>query len=360
MNEKHHGNPNLRRFLRLLTDIEPDGNPVISCLVNLRQPRGESLAEIEARARFVEARLSGERLENYREAFSQVRAALGEGFSRDSLGVAIYARWGDQPTFLTMEFKVPVETRLIVDDLPHIYPLIELKDSYERFVIAVTTESEARILETTIGAITREILAERPETRHRVGREWTRQHYGNHMRERSRQFLREKVKVIAKLMSGGGSNRLVLAGSPALTKRLEEALPRSLREQVVATIHGGNSEGLDPILREALEHVAAAENEESRGRAAVLEAAVLSGGLGVAGLDASRKALLGGYADMLLVDRSYGDPEALEELLRLARRTGAEIETVGDSQAMRRMAGVGCLLRYLPDNHEAEPIRLAS
>ena len=121
-----------------------------------------------------------------------------------------------------MQFEVPLESEFIVDELPHIYPLIQLKDTYHRFVVAIVTETEARILETTIGSVTEDILEKRPELRERIGREWTKEHYHHHRSVRATRFVKEKVEIIEDLMSRGGHNHLILAGSPKMVARLAE------------------------------------------------------------------------------------------------------------------------------------------
>ena len=83
----------------------------------------------------------------------------------------------------------------------------------------IATEKRARILEVNLGAVTKEIWAERPELRQRVGREWTRDQYQNHSRDRADRFIKEKVEILDRLMSQGGQTHLILAGSPPLAAR---------------------------------------------------------------------------------------------------------------------------------------------
>ncbi len=338
----------LKNLIHRLVEIETDESPLISCFVNVENPRADYFTEIEAQANMVSRRLGGQRRHDFEDALGEVRDYLSRWLRPSTKSVAVYSRWGGRPTLLTAQFEVPMKSRFVVDELPHIYPLIELKDTYHRFVIVITTESQARVLETTIGAVTSEILAKRPELRQRVGREWTREHYRSHRREREQQFVREKVKVIDGLMRGGGHNHLVLAGSPKMVARLRAALPERLEKMLVSTVNANPRGGIDPIVLEAVQLFAAAENIESHDRVAQLEEAVLRGGLGVAGYPASREALEGGYAGALVIDQDLPDREVREELVRLAIRSGVPIETVKGSETLGRLAGVGCLLRYHP------------
>jgi stalled ribosome rescue protein Dom34 len=247
-----------------------------------------------------------------------------------------------------MQFEAPLETHLSVDSRPEIYPLIELKDVYHRFVTVITTESEARILETTLGAITEEILTERPDLRERLGREWTREHYQNHKREREDQFIREKIRILEDLMNRRGHNHLIIAGSPKMVGRFTKALPSRLREKVISTVASNPGDDISPLLREAVHLFIAAENIESHHRVNALESALFRTGLAVVGFDDCRKALASGAADMLLVDQDHTEIRQREKLVRLAAEFEVPVETVNRNPALNRLGGFGCLLRYLP------------
>jgi peptide subunit release factor 1 (eRF1) len=130
--------------------------------------------------------------------------------------------------------------------------------------------------------------------------------------------------------------------------RLTEALPARLRSKVISSLAANPKSGIAPILVESINQFTLAEAEESHDRVEQLEASVLTGGLGVAGVEACREALTNGFADTLVIDQDFQDLETREEMLRLALKTGVDIETVGDDETLERFAGIGCLLRYDP------------
>ena len=163
------------------------------------------------------------------------------------------------------------------------------------------------------------------------------------------QFVREKIGIIEDLMKRSGHNHLVLAGSPKMVSRLKNALPQHLAKKCISTVRTNPKSGISAALLEAIHSFADAENLESLDRVEELEAAVLKGGLGVAGYQAAYDALDGGYASILIIAQNYEDHEQREELTRLATKNGVPIETVADSETLEQMSGVGCLLRYDPD-----------
>ncbi len=351
-------NETLRALIKTLVEIDPDPIPVLSVFLDLEQPRLATLGEIEGRARLLRQTLPTNLRSGFDGAMSAFRDFLNEPMDAGTRGAAYYHRWGDKPVRLVRRFGVPLENRLSLGERPEIYPLIELKDVYHRFVIVITTEHEARILETTLGEVTEEILSERADLRERFGREWTRGHYQNHKREREEQFVREKIRVLDELMSRRGHNHLIIVGSPKMVARLKKALPKRLREKVVSTASTNPRDGLSPIIREAIHSFVEAENHESHQRVDDLQRALHTDGLAVIGYDACRAALAGGYADLLLVDQDHPESAQREDLVRRASKHDVPVETVKGNALLGGLGGFGCLLRYLPGGYPGEKVSL--
>lgn len=340
----------LTKALHRLAEVTPDQSPIVSCFVNLDESKAATLQRFDLQAREIVKRLRGQRQTDFEDAFLEIRNYLENSLAKNSRGAAIYARWGERPFLIPLEFSVPLESRLVIDTLPHLYPVIETKDTYHRFVIAIVTENEARIVETVVGSVTQEIFTKRPELRERLGREWTRERYQNHRSDRANRFVQQKIEILEDLMKQRGHNHLVVAGSPKMVARLTKTLPPKLAEKLLTTLHTNPNSGVYPIVVEAVEAFVAFEHLESHDRVSQLESALLSGGLAVVGSEASRKALMEGYADTLIIDQDLQDPELREELVRLATQNEVTIETVKNSETLERLSGIGCLLRYKPHN----------
>ena len=341
--------PPLEKHIRQLVNIEPSASPIISCFVKLDHPRSGYESELEAQFHKLRATMSLDERQSFGLAYEQLLGYLRERQAPKTPGVSVHLRHGEAPFFLSMEFEVPLETVLIVDELPHVYPLVALKDVYHRFVTVITNEVEARIFETTLGAVSEEILTERKDLRKRIGREWTREHYQNHKHEREQQLIREKIEVIDDLMRRGGHNHLVIAGSPVMVGRMTAALPQRLKDKLISTLPTNPKCGVSPILLEAVELFVEAENAESHDRVRKLRRAIHTRGLGVSGYAESMKAIQGGYADMLIIDAESLLLHQCETIARMAASHGVDVETVKGSELLEQLGGVGCLLRYRPD-----------
>jgi peptide subunit release factor 1 (eRF1) len=88
--------------------------------------------------------------------------------------------------------------------------------------------------------------------------------------------------------------------------------------------------------------------ERDAGMSAVerLVGEVRRGGLGVAGVEATGKALEIGQVDTLVIDEQKLGPIERKEFVRLAAITSAEVEVVEDATPLAEFGGVGALLRY--------------
>lgn len=336
--------------MQTLLAVDEGECPLLSCFVDLSRPRSVWQNELHSQSKVHARTLPTMKREAYEEAFSLIDRYLETSLRPESRSAALFVRGGKEPLMVSLQFEVPMETRLIVDGLPQVYPLVELRDTYDRFVIVITTEKEARILETTMGAVSRQILSERPELRQRIGREWTRERYQNHREDRDNRFIKEKVRILDDLVKKRGHNHLVVTGSPKMVSRFVGALPPHLEEKLIHKGPTNPKAGLDVILLEAIQSFAEAENAESHDHVARLESSILSSGLGVSGYEASKTALESGCGDLLVVDQDYPDTEQREELIRLAAQSAAHVETVQGSEVLARLSGVGCLLRYRPDH----------
>ncbi len=115
-------------------------------------------------------------------------------------GLAIFARSRRQPFFLPLQFRVPLPNWVSVNTTPNIYHLVELKDTYRRYVLLIFREESARILGVNLGAVMEDVWKQSPELRERVGREWTKEHYQNHRRERTTRFINELIRILNRLM----------------------------------------------------------------------------------------------------------------------------------------------------------------
>ena len=359
----------LTLLIRQLIEVEPDDAPIVSCYYAPNEPGAREF--FIQRHDEVTSVLPPSRHAVTLEAFSQIHNYLEHEIDASMAGVAVFARAGDRPLFVAMQFRVGLQLQIGVGRVPNIYRLVELKDTYDRYVVFITSERSSRIVEINLGAVTKELWTKRPELRGRVADAWSHDHYQRH----SSHALEEELAILERLVATGRHAYLMLAGPEARVAFVRSQLPPSLRQRL---IDAPGALG-DDVVVETLGRFVASEQQESRATADELITALERSGLAVAGIVRTLDALYGGRADVLVLAKSYPKRsisqcgkcgwidtlipaaqrcsacsatqrmfvvERGEALVRLAEQRGVDIELVDDCEELNNIGGVGCLLRY--------------
>ena len=279
------------------------------------------------------------------EALARIEDWIDHEIDARTRGVALFCRAGDERFLDALQFRVELPDSVTVDGLPSIYHLCELKDSYHCYVVLLATETSIRILEVHLGAVTRQIWRDRPELRRRVGREWTKEHYQNHRRVQAQRLVKEMMAILEDRMDDGGYRHLVLAGNPRVLATVREALPKRLREVVIDQLSVSGRTPVEEVVASTLQTFLEEEQRESASMVEELLARLYRDGLAVVGEEECHRALLHDQADQLVVTQEYDGP-LRDDLLRMAERSGCQVEFVEDNERLNRVGGVGCLLRY--------------
>ena len=376
----------LQKHILSLATLGESNAPVVSCYLDLMAGESGYRKALDERARILRRTLNGDPLRYLEDALRVVEAFLATEVKAGTQGVAVFARGGEQPFFLPLQFRVPLPNWIAAGSTPNIYHLVELKDTYHRYVVMLATAKSVRILGVNLGSVTQDLWTHRPELRQRVGREWTKEHYQSHCRERTNQFLNEQIGILERLMSAGGYGHLILAGNPRVTSQIRKALPRHLVAKVVDIVPASDYDPTSDVVAATLASFLEQEERESALMVDKLQQEISTHGLAVAGTRASLEALRQGQVDVLLLARAY-EPDSgwtcgacgaaeverpapnvclqcgarkiqelnvKEELVRIAERIGSGVEVVNHSDVLMRLGDVGCLLRFLPHERRWE------
>jgi len=336
----------LEEHLRTLISLEETESPVVSFYIDRRDI--DAINAIREQIVVARKALTPETTDAFDRAVERIVRHVRSDAAKGFRSLAVFARDGSRPFFLALGFDATLPNRFFVDSTPVIFHLVELKDNFHRFVLMISTEESARILEVSLGAVTRELWTRRPELRKRVGREWTKRHYQNHRRDRNNRFIKEKIALLEQIARSGGHTHIILAGSPHLVARVRQALPPRLADLVLDIVPATARDRMTDVVESTLSAFLAQEESESQELAERLQQEILRDGLAVAGYEASKDALESGQADTLLLvsDDDPARSSRREELIRLAHKTAVDIEVVEVSDFLSEVEGVGCLLRY--------------
>ncbi len=375
---------NIQGHVRSLVTLPVNDSPVISCYQALADGKLEDLNLFIQRMRSLRQSLGSQAKQEFDQGLARIQQYIAASLFAGAKGLAAFARGGESPFFLPLQFRVALPNWISVDTMPNIYHLVELKDSYHRYVVMIVTEESIRILQVNLGEVTAQLWEQCPDLQKRVGREWTKTHYQKHQRERKRRFYKDAIKVLDDLVSTGSYSHFLLAGHASVTSQVESELPKRLAEKLVDTVPVSGTMPLSDVIDVTLKSFVKAEEAKSQAVVADLLQQHRSGGLAVLGTPACVRAMQRGRADILVLAKEYQvengclclhcdtidlqspPPNACrecgehafqqidikEQMARWAEEHGCRIEVVERSEELMEAGGVGCLLSYrLPDEY---------
>lgn len=379
----------LDRHILELATLEETRSPVISCYLDLSTPDPGYRTVFDDRVHVLRRTIQEEHRHDLEQALSKIQEFLGARAIAGASSLAIFSRAGERPLFLPLSFAAPLPNRIAVSSAPCIYDLVELKDNYNRYAVLLATEHSAHILGINLGSVTEEIRKTRPELRRRSGHEWTKEHYQNHRRERTRQFIHEQIRLLDQIVARYGYAHIILAGNSRATSAIKRELPKHLALKLVDVVPASAGDHTSDIVAATLQSFLEYEEGESLAVVDKLWRELNTNGLAAAGTAASLDALRNDQVDVLALAKTYqpgsgwvcrtcgmldvnspqpdGCPECgnrslrcfdvKEEMVRMAERAGCGVEVVEHSDRLLQLGGAACLLRYrLP----AEQYRVAA
>ena len=167
----------LQEHIRTLVTLEETEAPVVSVYMNLQMNTAELREFTKHRVALLKGSLPQEQLSHFQRAMERIGRYVAEELDKTRQGAAIFARDGTSPFFLALQFQIPLPNMIMVGSYPNIYHLVELKDTYHRYVVVIANDRGVRILEVNLGEVTRQLWTAQPKLREHVGQMWTKQQY---------------------------------------------------------------------------------------------------------------------------------------------------------------------------------------
>ncbi len=335
----------LQEQVRMLSALGETEAPVVSVYLNLRQDAVQLREFTKRRVTLLKESLPDQQLPDFRRAMERIGAYLAEKRDNDRVSLALFAREGRNPFFLALQFMIAVPDMVTAGPLPRVYPLVELKDNYHRFVVAVMGIQGTRIVEIDLGEVTKQFWMTKAGAHAHVRQTSTKQQNNLRREVYDDTSIADVVKALDRVMSAGGHTHLLLAGECAW--RFRNALPHHLSAKFVDVVDISRRVNIQEILAASIAIFVQQEECESQEIADRLVREIRTDGLAVAGTVNTLHALKSSAADVLVLAQSF-DPESRvkEEMVRLAVQHRTSIEVVQKSEELDRLGGVGCLLRY--------------
>ncbi|MGE3270716.1 MAG: Vms1/Ankzf1 family peptidyl-tRNA hydrolase [Chloroflexota bacterium] len=352
----------MRDVLRRLAEYEPADLPTLSIYLDMRpQATGQNPAlrsgriVLKDRLHEIEKTLGprGPALDSFQADAERIEHYLDEQAPSESQGLAIFACHG-RGLFEVVPTATAFENQVTADRVPDLFQLARLLDEHETAVVAVVDTNTARLFVVRVDGL-QEAGGPDDDSIHYRKRStggWSEARYQRHIENHRSGFAREAAAQIEQLVNREGAQRLLLAGDEVAITSLRDALSQSVAALIPGdALRVGIRTSRDEVESEVTPVLARIEAEEACGIGDRLVQAVRAGGLGAAGLDATRGALAAGQVDTLVIDPDGPvDENTRNDLIRQAATTDATVEIVQGHAAFSKLGGVGALLRYRFDD----------
>jgi hypothetical protein len=367
---KHHTSEN-NQMLSIYLRVEPSRTGFLS-----RSFESELLVKLRSIQRGLP---DGIERRNFRASVKRVKHFLA---THKPTGQGLILFCNAQDNFLWWrELKVPVPNEVHWNRHPHIRPLLELQDQFERYCIILSDRERGHLFTVFMGEIEQHLeLVSSAEVKH------SKKSGSDHIRSQM-QFQRKAdlhalwhlkriVKLAERQMSLCPYDRLILAGPCETTGALQRLLPKSLKSRVVGSVSLPVQATLEQILDATLKIEQRVEQEAETHLAEDLVVSASKGPRAVTGLAATLLALNNGavwklvYAQdsnvpgkrCALCDRLYvmdrfscgncNEPlEPVDDLIELMVerlvKTGRRVEQVRGkaAQHLANVDGIGAFLQ---------------
>lgn len=260
-------------------------------------------------------------------------------------GLAFFADLGAD-YLKTVELKMPPEPLVAVDREAVIHPLALQYDEFEPIGVIMIDAQCVRIM-LVAGLIIDDMDRFCKKIHHlsKVGG-WSQMRYQRRRLKQVQHFARDTVERAEAIFGEKGVKRILIAGRDRMITALESELSQRLKSKVIAKVRWDLDAPDSDFLRKIRPVMEEAEREEEKELLAEFIGELRRGGLGIAGVEETRRALARGQVDTIMISRSV-DSRVIEELTSLAKKTGAGVEFIPvDDKTLASFGGVGALLRY--------------
>jgi peptide chain release factor subunit 1 len=371
----------LGQRMETLAALEPSPFPVISLYLNLGpNQNGRETHQQFARKAF-----------NHRAKALPTESPERESFEKDVKRIQAYLDYNTQPSWQGLVIfacagsdlfeAIPLDTPfddhwMFVGSAPHLYPLAKLVDTYPRYVALSLDTNKARIQVFSLAAAERAERVVSDKTRRNSQGGWSQARYQRHTDNIHLHHMKEVVDTLDTVVRQENIDRIVIAGDDVAVARLREQLPAYLAEKVVDVVKLQRHAEEASFLEATFDAIRMRDAESDAEKVGELFDEWQSGGLGVAGPEATLRAFELGQVDELLITGSMESlrpvqklPEAAPsemhadtsapdtgidesrlklsaELVRLAQQTAARIRFIDDASLLAEVGGVGALLRF--------------
>lgn len=153
-------------------------------------------------------------------------------FAWHTRGLALFAADGAIWKAIALPVAVPAQTYYAA--FPYMRPLVDFKDRYGDYVVAVLDGESIRLFSVSGGKISPETEAYGEQLKHHKQGGWAAARYQRHDDNIALHNLKQAIELLESFFADTGYTRLILAGNDETLKQAHDMLPGALRKMVIA------------------------------------------------------------------------------------------------------------------------------
>ena len=358
------------------------GSPVVtSCYLDVdgrRYPRHvdyeHQLDHLLRHARERAAGLEPAAVHSMEADLGRISSWVKAGFDRSRVRGLAFFSCSAEGFFEVIESPLPVRNEIVVNSSPHVRQLESLVQAYGRFAVVLVDRQRARLFRFEQGEVSEctEVFDAVPRRHDQGGRSAA--NIQRHTDELAHKHLKHAAEVTFEEVGRNPVDHLILGGPHEVVTEFETLLHPYLKERVAARLSIMVTAAPEEVRHAALgveDELARAAEEAMVER---LRNQVGAGNAGVAGLEATLRALVERRVDTLLVSDGYEAPgwrcpscrwlavkgrgcpvcgtsmelveDVVEQAVEEALANKCRVEVVRESADLDVLGRIGALLRF--------------
>jgi peptide subunit release factor 1 (eRF1) len=338
-----------------LARIEPSSLPLLSVYLNTDvNETGRTThdlflrKELRQRARTYDERSADrESLDRDRE---RIERYLAEELQPSTRGVALFACSG-AGLFEAIQLQVPfTENRLVVNDRPHLYPLVRFDEGHPRYAALLVDTNSARIFVFGTGATIDTVDVHNPKTKHSKAGGTSQARFQRHAENVHLLHAKEVVDRLDQIVSAEHIEHVVVAGDEVIVPLLKAQFPERLSAKVIDVLRLDIRSPEHKVLAATLDALRKKDEQTDETVVQELIGDYRAGGLALVGPERVREALERGQVDTLVIaatpEQVRGAGDTANDLVTLAKQTSAAVRFIENPQLLADVGGVGASLRF--------------
>lgn len=277
--------------LKRLSTMGGDGNLFVSLYLNvnlLTNPKGDYIIHFKNMLKETLEKAGKDVTKKIKSDIEKIETYLIGNKREFKKGLALISS-NPLGFWQNYHFTLPVKNELVIDNTPHVKPLLGLFDNYPTYMVLLVAKESAKIFLIHLGKIEiyTELLTSDIPGKHKKGGWFALEQgrYERHIDYHISQHMKDVIKALENLLHKESINKIILGGTGEAVTKMKGMLPHTILNKVVSTFNIEMSSGKKDVLEKTLKIIEGLEREKEKETVNDLVTRAMKNNMGVIGLD---------------------------------------------------------------------------